>query len=45
MALYCVDHGILFSKLKFYGIRGKFLDIIKTYLEGGYQKVEIDVKN
>jgi hypothetical protein len=44
-ALYCVHNGILLSKLKFYGIRGKFLDLIKTYLEGSYQKVQINVKN
>ena len=27
----CVDHGILLSKLKFYGISGKFLSLIKTW--------------
>jgi hypothetical protein len=41
----CVDHGILLSKLNFYGIRGKFLSLIKTYLEGRYQKVKSIVKN
>ena len=35
----CVDLGILLSKLKFYGIRGEFLSIIITYLEGIYQKL------
>jgi len=44
-ALCCVDHGILLSKLKFYGTRGKFLCLIKTYLEDRYQKVQINVKN
>jgi hypothetical protein len=40
----CVDHGISLSILKFYGIRGKFLSLIATYLEDRYQKVQISVK-
>ena len=44
-ALYCVDHGILLSKFKFYGTRGKLLGLIKTYLEDRYKKVQINVKN
>jgi hypothetical protein len=38
----CVDLGILLSKLKFYGIRGEFLSVIYTYLEGRYQKLQIN---
>jgi hypothetical protein len=41
----CVDHGILLSKLKFYGIRGNFLGLIKTYLEYRFQKVLINSNN
>jgi hypothetical protein len=41
----CVDHGILLSKLKFYGIRGKFVSLIKTHLEGRSQKVLINSNN
>lgn len=36
----CVDLGILLSKLKFYGIRGGFLSLINTNLEGRYQKLQ-----
>jgi hypothetical protein len=41
----CVDHGILLSKLNFYGIKGKFLSLIQTYLDGRYQKVQLPVNN
>jgi hypothetical protein len=41
----CVDHGIILSKLNFYGIRGKFLSLIKTCLEDIYQKVQLTVNN
>jgi len=40
-----VNHGILLSKLKFYGKRENFFSLIKTYLEGRYQEVQINVKN
>jgi len=45
MASDCVNHGILLSELKFYGKRGNFFSLIKIYLEGRYQKVQINVKN
>jgi hypothetical protein len=41
----CIDHGILLSKLNFYSIRCKFLSLIKTYLEGRCQKVQLTVNN
>jgi hypothetical protein len=38
----CVKHGILVDKLQFYGIKGKFLALIQSYLRGRNQKVFID---
>jgi hypothetical protein len=40
-----VDHDILLSKLEFYGIRGKFKELIKSYLTNRYQRVSITSKN
>jgi hypothetical protein len=40
-----VDHDILLSKLEFYGIRGKFNELIKSYHNGSYQRVIITSKN
>ena len=40
-----VDQAILLSKLKFYGIRGKFHELITSYLENRYQRVSINSKN
>jgi hypothetical protein len=37
----CVNHEILFSKLQFYGVRGKMLKWFKSYLTNRKQKVEI----
>ena len=36
-----IDHDILCSKLKFYGIRGCALDWIRSYLSNRFQKVKI----
>jgi len=38
-----VDH-ILLSKLEFYGIRGEFNELIKSYLNNRYQRVSITNK-
>jgi hypothetical protein len=35
----CVDHNILLTKLNFCGITGTSLKLIKSYLEGRYQRV------
>jgi len=41
----CVNHRILADKLQFYGIKGKFLALIQSYLRGRYQKVLTDKFN
>jgi hypothetical protein len=38
----CVNHNILFTKLEFYGVTGRTLQLIKSYLESRYQKVVLD---
>ena len=40
-AIDCVILGILVDELEFYGISGKFLTLIQSYLRGRYQKVLI----
>jgi len=35
----CINHAILLEKMKFYGVSGKFYNLIKSYLDGRYQKV------
>jgi len=41
----CVIYNILLTKLKFYGITGKMHKLIKSYLEGRYQKVVLNNKS
>ena len=41
----CVNHDILVDNVQFYGITGKFLGLIQSYLKGRYQKVFIDKFN
>jgi hypothetical protein len=36
-----VNHKILLSKLQYYGIRGRFYDLIASYLSDRYQRVLI----
>lgn len=38
----CVDHSTLICKLNFYGIQGRALELIKSYLSERNQKVEIN---
>jgi hypothetical protein len=38
----CVDHEILMSKMKFYGLTGKTYHLIKSYLSDRHQRVIID---
>jgi hypothetical protein len=38
----CVNHNILLTKLKFYGMTGITLKLIKSYLESRYQKVVLN---
>jgi hypothetical protein len=37
-----VNHNILLTKLEFYGVTGTILKLIKSFLEGRYQKVILD---
>ncbi|CAH2095977.1 unnamed protein product [Euphydryas editha] len=41
----CVDHGILLSKLEYYGVNGKALDLIASYLSNRIQHVSINGTN
>jgi len=43
-AFHYVNHNILLSKLEFYGITGKAKYLIKSYLNGRYQRVRIKNK-
>jgi hypothetical protein len=36
---------VLLEKLKFYGVSGKFYNLVKSYLEGRYQKIIISYNN
>ena len=39
----CVNHDILPSNMEFYGISGKANNLIKSYLQDGYQRVLVDL--
>ena len=38
----CIDHNILLAKLEFYRITGVIHRLIKSYLQGRYQRVDLD---
>ena len=38
----CVNRDILLNKLEFYGITGGFFQLIKSYLQGRYQRVVLN---
>ena len=41
----CINHAVLLEKLKFYWVSGKFYNLVKSYLDGRYQKVIISYNN
>ena len=40
----CVDHEILKEKMKYYGLKGKLMDLMESYLDEREQYVEIHTK-
>jgi len=38
----CVNHEVLIDKLKFYGVKGTFKTLIKSYQTERFQKVTLD---
>ena len=32
-----INHAVLLEKTKFYGVSGKFYNLVKSYSDGGYQ--------
>ena len=32
----CINHAVLLAKMKFYGVSGKFSNLVKSYLDGKY---------
>jgi len=41
----CINHAVLLEKLKLYGVSGKFYNLVKSYLDGRYQKVIVSYNN
>jgi hypothetical protein len=41
----CIGHVVLLEKLKYYGVAGKFYNLVKSYLNGRYQKVILSHNN
>jgi len=37
-AFNCINHNVLLEKMKFYGVSGKFYNLVQSYLDGKYQK-------
>ena len=40
-----INHTMLLENMKFYGVSGKFYNLIKSYLDGRYQKVVLSHSN
>jgi len=41
----CINHDVLLQTLKFYRVSGKFYNLVKSYLNGRYQKVILSHNN
>jgi len=41
----CIKHAVLLEKMKFYGVSGKCYNLVKSYLDGRYQKVILSHNN
>ena len=41
----CINHVVLLEKWKFYGVTGKSYNLVKSYLDGRYQKVIVSLIN
>jgi hypothetical protein len=41
-AFYCVNHELLLSNLKFYGVKGLILEWLKSYLNNRKQRVDLE---
>jgi len=41
----CINHAVLLEKMKFYGVSGKFYNLVKPYVDGRYQKVILSHNN
>jgi len=41
----CINHAVLLETVKFYGVSGKFYNLVKSYLDGRYQKVILSHNN
>jgi len=41
----CINHAVLLEKMKFYGVSGKFYNLVQSYLDGRYQKVILSHNN
>ena len=44
-ALDGINHAVLLEKMQFYGVSGKFYKLVKSYLDGRYQKVILSRNN
>jgi len=44
-AFECINHAVLLEKVKFYGVSGKFYNLINSYLDGRYKKLILSHNN